>query len=696
MAESGEARRDSRHSTLDVEEDTETDVQDDPWPYDSDTEEVDIDSFVNSISHDVNDWKIYYADSFTLEKIGDGFFGDIYKAIELNTGRVLVMKAMKKVTKMKLMCAEIRLMARLKHPNILRFLGVCLDTSGIHLLTEYMEVGNLEDVVADDREALPWSLRMKLAHDISKGMSYLHSVGVIHRDLASKNVLISNESNGYTAVIADFGLAAKIPSRKKKLNVVGSPYWMAPEVLRNDQYNETVDIFSYGIILCEIIGRVHSSPDEIPRTNHFGLDVDKFCESVQGCPPEFLQLAVCCCQVDPQSRPPFEVTAKFLDYIRQFEIIIGSPTVLIQDTRNCGQRMSANIEDWIIDSKKSLETPIKNIPTCDEDCVCENGTSTITNGGSTDGPKTDDENKSNVDLTPCRTRHSNKRHSFFAGLRYKYFKPHVDTEDLVKNTPSKLAGFFNRVLHAQKKHKFDGRKKRRSKTAYGDVVDDRPRLRSFRTLLLTHKERSASDAHFSENVLPRGSFEPDIADLSAAKLNGSGSYASTPVTTYRPGASASTPGSCTSSYVDGKFPEGSFTPKRSSFTHDEHTPTASSSRTSFSERRPSDPPSECTGDYEDADNRSSCENDDPYLMTWSGSSFRESIKGSQRTDMNGFKEMKQLPRCFSESDVEALKVTTSDRTKTFTPRHSPQKTKHKRNWNIFSFFHRRGKEKQNV
>lgn len=93
MAESGGARLESRHSTLDVEEDTETDVQDDPWPYDSDTEEVDIDSFVNSISHDVNDWKIYHADSFTREKIGDGFFGDIYKVSNnFNTSKAFDIK----------------------------------------------------------------------------------------------------------------------------------------------------------------------------------------------------------------------------------------------------------------------------------------------------------------------------------------------------------------------------------------------------------------------------------------------------------------------------------------------------------------------------------------------------------------------------------------------------------------------------
>ena len=79
MAEKSEIMIESRPSALDVEEDSEADVLDDPSPYDSDKEEVDIDSFVKSIPHDIHDWKIYTANGLTLEKLGDGFFGDIFK-----------------------------------------------------------------------------------------------------------------------------------------------------------------------------------------------------------------------------------------------------------------------------------------------------------------------------------------------------------------------------------------------------------------------------------------------------------------------------------------------------------------------------------------------------------------------------------------------------------------------------------------
>ncbi|XP_016411999.1 LIM domain kinase 2-like isoform X1 [Sinocyclocheilus rhinocerous] len=264
------------------------------------------------------------------EILGKGFFGQAIKVTHKATGEVMVMKELIRCDEetQKTFLKEVKVMRSLDHPHVLKFIGVLYKDKRLNLITEFIEGGTLKDFIRDT-DSFPWEQRVSFAKSIASGMAYLHSMSIIHRDLNSHNCLVKLLQDN-TVVVADFGLSRLIMEdkvkqpppdkptnkkrlfrridRKKRYTVVGNPYWMAPEMLNGKRYDEKVDNFSFGIVLCEIIGQVYADPECLPRTLDFGLNVRKFIEKFlpEHCPPAFFALAVACCDLIPDNRPAFQ------------------------------------------------------------------------------------------------------------------------------------------------------------------------------------------------------------------------------------------------------------------------------------------------------------------------------------------------------------------------------------------------------
>lgn len=202
-------------------------------------------------------FRIPFADLKFLQAIGRGAMGDVIKAKYLGT--VVVCKRIRREhiteTALESFREEIVLMSCLRHPNIVQFIGASWDNpSNLCIVMEYLENGDMHSVLHSTiGKNFSWAdPLLKMAIDVVQGMLYLHSQEppIVHRDLKSVNVLCSAT---YGCNVGDFGLSRRYKKGVDALTtLVGTPFWLAPEIIRNDRYGPAADVYSFGIVLTEL------------------------------------------------------------------------------------------------------------------------------------------------------------------------------------------------------------------------------------------------------------------------------------------------------------------------------------------------------------------------------------------------------------------------------------------------------------
>ncbi|KAG6707763.1 hypothetical protein I3843_06G044300 [Carya illinoinensis] len=210
-------------------------------------------------------------DFHLTHKLGEGGFGPVYRG-KLNDGREIAVKKLSHSSTQgaKEFTNEAKLLARVQHRNVVNLLGYCVHLEEKLLVYEYVSNESLDKLLfkTNRREELDWKRRHEIIAGIARGLQYLHEDAhncIIHRDIKASNILLDDK---WVPKIADFGMARLFPEDQTHVNtrVAGTNGYMAPEYVMHGHLSVKADVFSFGVLVLELISS--------KRNSSFDLQVD--------------------------------------------------------------------------------------------------------------------------------------------------------------------------------------------------------------------------------------------------------------------------------------------------------------------------------------------------------------------------------------------------------------------------------------
>ncbi|CAI2353694.1 unnamed protein product [Caenorhabditis sp. 36 PRJEB53466] len=240
---------------------------------------------------------------------------------------------------------EANLVNGLSHNNIVRLLGICLDDIYFGLLLELCEGGSLRTVChnMETTKAIPLGVLVDWGGQVADGMQYLIKEGYVHRDLKADNVLVKEEVclcideetmkydwctkcgrrplDKLQLKITDFGVTRKMNTDANRVSTVGTYAWLAPEAFKNNTWSESSDVWSFGVVLWELLSREEPYQGQIPAAIAFQIAMRGQSLAIdEKCPEKWKNIMQKCWAIEPRDRPTFrQLVQHFADYKRELE-----------------------------------------------------------------------------------------------------------------------------------------------------------------------------------------------------------------------------------------------------------------------------------------------------------------------------------------------------------------------------------------
>uniref|UniRef100_A0AAY4EV16 Mitogen-activated protein kinase kinase kinase 12 n=1 Tax=Denticeps clupeoides TaxID=299321 RepID=A0AAY4EV16_9TELE len=248
-------------------------------------------------------WEVPFEEISDLQWVGSGAQGAVF--LGKFHGEEVAVKKVRDIKE-----TDIKHLRKLKHPNIITFKGICTQAPCYCIIMEYCAQGQLYEVLRAGRKITP-SLLVDWSMGIAGGMNYLHLHKIIHRDLKSPNMLITYDD---LVKISDFGTSKELSDKSTKMSFAGTVAWMAPEVIRNEPVSEKVDIWSFGVVLWEMLTGEVPYKDVDSSAIIWGVGNNTLQLPVpESCPDGFKILLRQCWNCKPRNRPSFRQILLHLD-----------------------------------------------------------------------------------------------------------------------------------------------------------------------------------------------------------------------------------------------------------------------------------------------------------------------------------------------------------------------------------------------